>query len=199
MSLPTIPATRGGRSGSRARVLGDLFGSSVAARLVLVVSAAALIALSAQVALPLPGTPVPFTLQTFAVLVLAAALGPYEGTAAVGLYLAAGAAGLPVFASGGSGLSGAGVGYLLGMLLAAPVVGLAARRGADRHVAATVALMVTGSLLIYLVGTIWLALALHVGAGTAVRLGVVPFIPGDAVKAAAAGLLLPGLWRLLGR
>lgn len=197
MSVTTEPARR---TSTAPRVLGDLLGRSLAARTARVVVAAAAIALGAQVVVPLPGTPVPFTLQTFAVLVLAAALGPFEGTAAVGLYLAAGAAGAPVFKSGEAGLSGPSVGYLLGMLLAAPVVGLLVLLArADRWVPATVALMVTGSLLVYLVGTVWLALALHVGARTAVSLGVVPFLPGDAVKVAVAAVLLPGLWRLLRR
>lgn len=181
------------------RVLGEFLGRSVAMRIARVAAVAAVIGLCAQVALPLPGTPVPFTLQTFAVLAGAAALGPVEGTGAVGLYVGAGALGVPWFASATAGLAGPSAGYLFGMLLAAPVAGLLAVRGADRHVVPTVALMALGSGLIYLVGTVWLAVSLHVGAGVAVRLGVVPFLAGDAVKAAAAALLLPAAWRLLRR
>jgi biotin transport system substrate-specific component len=181
------------------RVLGELLGSAAAMRVLRVVGVAVAIGLCAQVVVPLPGTPVPFTLQTFAVLAGAAALGPFEGAAAVGLYLAAGAAGVPWFAGAGAGFGGPSAGYLLGMLLAAPVVGLLAARGADRHVAATVGLMALGSTLVYLVGASWLAASIHVDAATAIRLGVVPFLAGDAVKAAGAALLLPGAWRLLRR
>lgn len=169
--------------------------------------AAAAIGLCAQVVVRLPGTPVPFTLQTFAVLVLAAALGSFEGTAAVGVYLLGGAAGLPWFAGGSAGLSAPSAGYLLGMFMAAPVMGLApllalpASGGEPgrRGVAVTVGLTVVSTAIIYLAGTVWLADALHLGAATAVRLGVVPFLPGDTVKAVAAGLLLPAAWRLLRR
>lgn len=192
MSSPAV-ATRS------PRVLGELLGGSVVARVARITLVAAAIGLCAQVVVPLPGTPVPFTLQTFAVLAGAAALGPSEGTGAVGLYVALGAVGVPWFAGATSGLGGPAAGYLLGMLLAAPVVGLLAARGADRRVLPTVALMAVGSGLVYLVGTSWLAASLHLGAGRALHLGVVPFLPGDAVKAAAAALLLPAAWRLLGR
>jgi len=160
----------------------------------------AFIALLAQVAIPLPFSPVPITGQTFAVLLVGALLGRARGGLSVLLYLLEGAAGLPVFAGGTAGLArllGPTGGYLVGFVVAAAVVGFLAQRGWDRKVGSTALAMLVGNAFIYLFGLPWLA---HfVGAEKAVSLGLLPFIPGDLVKLALAALSLPLGWKLLGR
>ena len=167
-----------------------------------IVLGAALTALAAQVSLPVPGSPVPVTGQTFAVLLTAAALGPARGLAAQALYLVAGMAGLPVFASASHGASvvfGASGGYLVGFLAAAVIAGWGARRGADRSPVRTLVLFALASGVIYLIGTAWLCLDTGMSASAGIAAGVTPFLPGDAVKALLAAGLLPGAWWLAGR
>jgi biotin transport system substrate-specific component len=169
---------------------------------VTIVAAAALTAVAAQIAVPIPGSPVPVTGQTFAVLLTAAALGPLRGLAAQLLYLIVGVIGLPVFAHGthGAGIVfGATGGYLVGFLAAALITGYGARRGADRSPFRTLAVFALASVIIYLIGTTWLCLATGMSASAGISAGVVPFLPGDAVKALLAAVLLPGAWRLAGQ
>lgn len=142
-----------------------------------------LIALSAQVAVPM--VPVPMTLQTFAVLLAGAMLGPAPGAGAVLLYLAAGAMGLPVFSEGGSGLdalSGPTAGYLWSFPIAAALAGWASRKGRLRPWPLGVALLWALHLLILTLGAAWLAR--FIGAEAAVRDGVLPFLIGAGVKSA---------------
>jgi biotin transport system substrate-specific component len=160
----------------------------------LIASGALLLALCAQITIPLPFTPVPITGQTFAVLVLAAALGWRRGVAAVALYIALGVGGLPVFADISSA---AADGYLAGFLLAALVVGWLAERGWDRRPGSAVAAMLAGEIAIYVCGLAWLAG--FVGWAHVVAYGLLPFIAGDAIKLLAAALLLPAVWRVSGR
>jgi biotin transport system substrate-specific component len=167
-----------------------------------VLGAAALIALAAQVSIPIPGTPVPITGQTFAVLLTAAALGPGRGVAAQLVYLLAGVAGLPVFAGAAHGavtVFGASGGYLLEYPLAALLVGYFARRGADRSIPRTLAVYVLASAIIYAIGTLWLCVDTGMSASAGISAGVVPFLPGDAGKALLAAGLLPAAWKLVGR
>lgn len=167
-----------------------------------IVLGAALTALAAQVAVPVPGSPVPVTGQTFAVLLTAAALGPARGLAAQALYLAIGMAGLPVFASASHGpgvVFGASGGYLAGFLAAAVIAGWGARHGADRSPVRTLLLFALASGVIYLIGTAWLCLDTGMSVSAGISAGVAPFLPGDAVKALLAAGLLPGAWRLAGR
>lgn len=167
-----------------------------------IVLGAALTALAAQVSVPVPGSPVPVTGQTFAVLLTAAALGPARGLAAQALYLVAGMAGLPVFASASHGASvvfGASGGYLVGFLAAAVIAGWGARRGADRSPVRTLVLFALASGVIYLIGTAWLCLDTGMSASAGITAGVTPFLLGDAVKALLAAGLLPGAWWLAGR
>lgn len=167
-----------------------------------IVAAAALTAVAAQIAIPIPGSPVPVTGQTFAVLLTAAALGPARGVAAQLLYLLAGVVGLPVFAHGSHGpavVFGASGGYLAGFLAAALIVGYFARRGADRSPVRTLAVYVLASAVIYLIGTTWLCLDTGMSASAGIAAGVTPFLLGDAVKALLAAGLLPGAWKLAGR
>ncbi|GIE90188.1 biotin transporter BioY [Actinoplanes regularis] len=179
-------------------VLADLLSArrSVVRDGLLVVGAAALIGVSAQISVPIPGSPVPVTGQTFAVLLAAAALGPWRGPAACLAYVLAGVAGVPWFAGGSAGLPGVTFGYLIGMVLAAALVGVLARRGADRTPWRVAPTMLLGNLVIYAVGVTWLAVALHLNAQQAIAAGMTPFLPGDALKIALAAGLLPAAWRL---
>jgi biotin transport system substrate-specific component len=160
------------------------------------------IALAAQVVIPLPFTPVPLTGQTFAVLLVGGAYGASRGALTVLAYVTIGALGAGVFAEGAHGvdvlLSATG-GYLVGMLLAAAIVGWAAERGWDRRLLPSVLAMLVGSVVVYAVGASWLAVSLELSPGTAFQLGVEPFLVGDLIKLALAGALLPGAWLGLAR
>ncbi|CAL9445091.1 biotin transporter BioY [Streptomyces sp. enrichment culture] len=165
----------------------------------LVVGGAALTGLAAQIAVPVPGSPVPVTGQTFAALLVGTSLGAGRGFLSLALYALAGIAGVPWFAEGGSGAAAPSFGYVLGMILAATVVGALARRGADRTMLRTAGAMLLGEAIIYAVGVPYLALAADIPAATAVELGLTPFLIGDALKAALAMGLLPAAWRLVKR
>ena len=167
---------------------------------VLVVGLTAVTALSAQVSIPLPFTPVPLTLQTFAVLAGAAALGAERAVLAQVLYLVLAVAGAPVLAGGASGgatVVGATGGYLIGFVVASYVVGKIAERGATRKISATVLAYVAGSAVIYTLGALWLAYSTGNSISWAIANGVVPFLVGDAIKAVAAGAVLPAAWKLV--
>ncbi len=165
----------------------------------LVITGAVLVGLAAQVAVPLPFTPVPLTLQTGAVLLTVAALGSKRGLWSMGLYLMAGVAGVGWFSGGQSGYAFATFGYVVGFLVAALLVGRLAELGADRKVHTTVGLMVLGNLAIYAIGVPGLMLATGMDLGTALAKGVLPFLIGDAIKIAAAAALLPLTWKLVRR
>jgi biotin transport system substrate-specific component len=166
--------------------------------LFLIALGAFLVAALAQVRIPLPFTPVPLTGQTFAVLLVGAALGSVRGAAALALYTTMGALGLPFFAGGASGLaymSGPTLGYLIGFVAAAYVVGLLAERGLERSVRTSLVPFLAGTLVIYLFGAGWLAVLF--GIGQAITLGVLPFLVGDALKLLLAALALPVAWKLV--
>jgi biotin transport system substrate-specific component len=177
------------------RVLADVVAQTWVRNVVLVVGGAAFVGLSAQVVIPLPFTPVPLTLQTFAVLLAGAALGSMRGVLAMLVYAVVGIAGVPWFAEGSSGFSAPSFGYIVGFILAAFVVGRIAEHGATRSVTRTAGLMVVGNLVIYAVGVTWLKFSLGVDWATAVALGLTPFLIGDAIKIAAAAGLLPATWK----
>ncbi|MFI1436266.1 biotin transporter BioY [Streptomyces lydicus] len=184
-------------------VLADLLPAATASRArvrdaALVVGGAALTGLAAQIAVPVPGSPVPVTGQTFAALLVGASLGAGRGLLSLALYALAGLAGLPWFADATSG-AGATFGYIVGMLLAAGLVGGLARRGGDRGVLRTAATMAAGTAVIYGVGVPYLALSMHMSLGQAAAVGLVPFLIGDALKAALAMGALPTAWKLAGR
>lgn len=165
----------------------------------LVLTGTALVAVLNQIAIPLPFTPVPITLGTFGALVVGAGLGPARATASLGLYLVAGTLGVGWFADGASGWQFASFGYVIGFLAAGVAAGALARRGADRNVSGTIGVMLAGAGIVYLCGVPWLAVFLQVDVATALELGVVPFLIGDAIKAVFAALLLPGAWALIAR
>ncbi|WP_030984358.1 biotin transporter BioY [Streptomyces sp. NRRL S-1813] len=185
-------------------VLADLLPAATASRArvrdaALVLGGAALTGIAAQIAVPVPGSPVPVTGQTFAALLVGASLGAGRGLLSLALYALAGIAGMPWFAGGASGVGGATFGYIAGMLLAATVVGALARRGGDRGVLRTAATMAAGTALVYAVGVPYLALSTGMSFGQAVAVGLVPFLIGDALKAALAMGALPTAWKLAGR
>ena len=164
----------------------------VADRAAGILAFALLTALGAFVRIPLPFTPVPITLQTFFVLTAGIYLGSRDAALSQLGYLALGAVGLPVFAGGGAGVGhflGATGGYLVAFPLAAAFVGAAVRPG-DSPARATIVL-VAATLLILALGAAGLAASLDIGAERAIALGVLPFLPGGAVKiAAAVGLVV---------
>jgi biotin transport system substrate-specific component len=166
---------------------------------VLILCGSLLVTLSAQVAIPLPLSPVPISGQTLAVLLLGALLGSRRGSLSVLAYLGQGAAGLPVFAGGQMGLAhllGPRGGYLVGFVAAAWVTGRLAERGWDRRLGSTLLAMLLGNLAIYACGLPWLALF---AGRQALAWGLYPFVVGDLLKLALATALLPTGWRLLGQ
>ncbi len=163
--------------------------------IILVLLFGLLIALSARLVIPLPGSPVPLTGQSFAVLLSGALLGSRRGLAAVMSYLGGGVLGLPVFFGGASGaahLVGPTGGYLLGFAVAALLVGCLAERGFDRRFASSLVMMILGQASIYLFGLLWLSR--FVPFGHLLRLGLYPFLLGDALKLALAAVALPSAW-----
>ena len=146
-----------------------------------------LIALSAQVAIPLPFTPVPVTLQTFAVILTGCLLGSGRGALAALAYLAEGSIGLPFFSGGTAGLAhllGPTGGYLVGCVAAAFAAGFLAERGLARRWAGRLMTLVAADLAVFVFGVTWLGA--FTGMGKAVTLGFLPFVVGDALKVAAA-------------
>lgn len=172
-------------------------------QLMLVVAFSLLTALSAQLVIPLPWTPVPITGQTFAVLLTGALLGSRMGAFAMILYLVEGASGLPFFRSGQGGIHylmlSPTAGYLFSYPLAAFLTGWLAERGWDKSYVKAALAMLLGSLVILLCGWSYLAALYAPSALAAWRAGVEPFILGDAVKIALAAAVLPSGWAILRR
>jgi biotin transport system substrate-specific component len=168
----------------------------------LVVAGAGFVALAAQVEIHLGFTPVPITLQTFAVLLVGAALGSVLGVAALALYLLVGMVGAPVYSGGEGGwewIEGATGGYLVGFVLAAGVAGLLAERQWDRRLATAVTALLTGNVLVYVFGLPWLAHVADLGWQETFEQGLYPFVVGDLAKLYLAGALLPAAWGLVKR
>jgi biotin transport system substrate-specific component len=162
----------------------------------LVAGAGLLTALAAQIAIPVPWSPVPITGQTFAVLLSGAVLGARRAFLAQALYLAEGAAGLPVFAGGTGGalvFAGPTAGYLAAFPFAAAATGWLAGRGWDRRFPTMAAAMLLGSAVIFACGLA--GLARFVPGERLLAAGLLPFVPGDLVKTALAALAFPALWR----
>ena len=176
--------------------------AGVAADAALVAAGAALVALAAQVEFDLPFTPVPITGQTFAVLLVGAALGSIRGLASLAVYVAAGVVGAPVYAGGEGGwewLSGATGGYLVGFVVAAALTGRLAERRWDRRFPSALAALLTGNVVVYAFGLPWLAHVADAGFEQTLELGLYPFVVGDLLKLYLAGALLPSAWRLVER
>lgn len=186
-----------------------IFSRRLAIDIVLIASGAALTAIAAQIVVPL--WPVPMTLQTFAVLLVGTTLGPLRGVLSMGLYLAVGVLGLPVFAQATSGslFSLTSGGFIIGFILAAALVGWLAQREWDRKVVGTLVSFLAGTVVIYAVGLPWLYVSLsNLGSGVwhdylgfdsvlsaTVGAGILPFLVGDLLKSLLAAALLPLAWR----
>jgi len=183
------------------RVLADVVAQTWVRNLVLVAGGAAFVGLSAQIFFYLPWNPaVPVTLQTFAVVLSAAALGSVRGVLSMLLYAVAGVVGVPWFAEGSSGYAAPSFGYIIGFIVAAFVVGRIAEHGATRTFARSVGLMILGNVIIYVIGATWLKYNLGIpwfGAESAWAYGVRDFIVGDVLKILAAAGLLPLAWAAL--
>ncbi len=168
----------------------------------LVAAGIALLILASRVAIPIPGTPVPFVLTNFGVLVVGGSLGLRRGaTAALG-YVLLGALGLPVFAESRGGIAvllGASGGYLLGFIAAASLVGRLAELGWDRRFGGAIGATLLGTAVIYLIGVPWLAVTAGLSAGDAIAKGLAPFVIADVVKLLAAAVLFPATWWVVGR
>ncbi|MCU1667766.1 MAG: BioY protein [Blastococcus sp.] len=193
-SVPALP--------SRPLVLADLVPAVRARNAVLVAGGVLLMALLAQISIPVPGSPVPITGQTLGVVLTAAALGPSRGVLTQVFYILAGMVGLPFFSEATHGVDvvfGATGGYLVGFIPAAYLIGLAARRGADRNPLKAVPLFIAGQAIIFAVGVPWLAAVAHLNAGQALAAGFYPFILGGVVKAAVAAAVLGVAWRFTRR
>ena len=165
-------------------------------------------AAAAQVSVPLGFTPVPLVLQDMVVLIGGAALGSRLGMSAQILYLAAGIAGLPVFAAspvlpqGPLRLLGPTGGYLISYPIAAFLTGYLAERGFDRRYWTSVLAMAAGLVVIFAFGVTWIALFARpaaVGFAAALRTGFYPFVAGDIFKIFLGAAVLPGVWKLTGR
>jgi biotin transport system substrate-specific component len=166
----------------------------------LVLCASAIIAIAAQVAIPIPGTVVPLTMQPLAVLLVGVTLGSTRGAAAAALYLLEGCSGMPVFSQGHGGaiwLAGPTAGYLLSYPFAAFVAGWFSERGWGSTIVRAVAGMLAALAVIYLGGWTWLAA--FIGAQSAWLGGVRPFVLADILKVAVGASLLPQLQRLISR
>ena len=192
-------------------ILGTLVAGSTldrALRIAAVLLVTTLTAIAAQVSVPLPFTPVPFTLQPMVVLLGGAALGARLGMASQVLYLALGMAGLPVFAAsailpqGIFRLLGPTGGYLMSYPIAAFVTGTLAERGFDRRYITSVIAMAAGLAIVFTGGVLWLAWfarPAHSGLTGALQTGLYPFLPADIIKICVAAAVMPGIWRLMGR
>jgi biotin transport system substrate-specific component len=167
---------------------------------ILIVSGALFIYLTSLVVVP--HEPVPWTGQTFGVLMAGGALGLRRGFLAVGLYVLLGYVGLPFFAEGKSGASvilGATGGYLIGFMVAGAVVGRLAELGWDRRFGGALGMMLVGSAIIYAIGLPWLGAVANLTPSETIAAGFTPFIVWDAIKLTVAAGIFPVAWWLLGR
>ena len=184
----------------------DSRGLLIAERLGAVAFVTVLTAAAAQISVPLPFTPVPFTFQPMIVLLGAMALGSRLGAASQVLYLMLGVLGVPVFAAsplpqGIARLIGPTGGYLMAYPAAAFVAGWLAERGLDRRYLTSVAAMACGLAIVFASGVSWLALYVNAGRGmgAALAAGLYPFIIKDLVKLLLAAAVMPRVWAFTGR
>jgi biotin transport system substrate-specific component len=183
-----VPIALGERISTRAR------------HAILIVIGAAFVALCAQIVIPTQ--PVPFTGQTFGVLVVGGALGLRRGGAALLLYLAIGAIGAPIYAEGKAGVDivqGVTGGYLIGFVVSAAVVGRFAELGWDRRLPGALAAFAIGTLIIYAFGVPWLKAVTGLSWAEAIQVGMTTFLVWDAAKVLIAAAIFPTAWWLIGR
>jgi biotin transport system substrate-specific component len=170
--------------------------------IVLVITGALFIYLTARIVIPIPGNPVPITGQTFGVLLVGGALGLRRGFSAVSLYVLLGIVGLPFFAEGKGGISvilGVRGGYLIGYVAMGAVVGRLAELGWDRKLVGALGAMLVGSIVLYGIALPWLKVVTGMTWQETIETGLVPFILGDTIKAVLAAVLFPVAWWVVGR
>ena len=185
-----VPIRVGERMGSRLR------------HIALIAIGAALIFASSRVSIPVPGSPVPITGQTFGVLLVGGALGFRRGLASTVLYVLIGLIGLPFFAEGKGGVQvilGATGGYIVGFLVAGSLVGRLAELGWDRRIVGALGAMAIGNVVIYLIGVPWLMAVAHMDLAAGIKNGLTPFILGDAIKLILAAITFQIAWWVVGR
>ena len=164
----------------------------------MVFAGAFLTALFAQFSIPVPGSPVPITGQTLAVVLVGSSLGAHRGALSLSLYLAMGLI-FPFYSDGGSGpevLFGTNGGYLFGFVIAAYAIGWLSERGADRQLAVAFLSFIVAQLIVFGLGLPWLKIAADLDWSTTVSAGFTPFIVGGLVKAAIAAAAMPAAWKL---
>lgn len=189
-----------GRPGTLADLIPGTGAGALVRDAALVVAGAALTGLAAQIAFTIPSiSPVPFTMQTFAVLLVGASFGMLRGALSMAVYLAAGLAGVPWFAEQSAGYEAAQatMGYLLGFVVAAAVVGYLSQRGNDRHFLSSTAEMFLGTVIIYAFGVPVLMNVMNLDLATGLEWGLYPFVITDTLKVLAAAGLLPLAWRIV--
>ena len=164
--------------------------------ILLVLGGVAFLSIMSQVLIPLPYTPVPISLGTFGVTLMALLYGRKLGTATILSYVVAGSLGAPIFAGGkaGSLFSPTG-GYILGYIIAVVILGYLADRGVTKSYVKTILSLILSSAIILTLGS--LVLSLFVPGKNAFMIGVLPFLPGDALKSTTVTLLLPTLWKFI--
>ena len=176
--------------------------STALSNAVFVVSGVLGLAVLAQIAIPVPGSPVPVTGQTLGVLILGTAYGSTLGFTTFAIYLLAGIAGAPVFANSGHGLDriiGATGGYLIGMLVATFVLGQLARFRLDQNFLTALPSMLIGTVTTFSFGLVWLHQYTGQSWSWTINAGLTPFIFGEVLKIAIAGTSLPVIWRVVNR
>ena len=169
---------------------------------VLVVSGVLGLAALAQIALPVPGSPVPVTGQTLGVLILGTAYGSTLGVTTFALYILVGIAGAPVFANSAHGLdriAGPTGGYLVGMLIATFILGQLARFRLDQKFLTALPSMLIGTVTTFAFGLVWLQQYTGKSWSWTFNAGLTPFIFGEMLKIAIAGTSLPVVWRVVNR
>lgn len=185
----------------RGLVLADAIPGARVRDIALVLAGAGLTALLAQVAIPVPPSPVPVTGQTLAVGLVGATLGARRGTAAMLLYALLGLF-LPVYAEGNSGwdvITGASGGYIIGFIFATGVVGYLAERGADRKVLTAFVSFVAAQLIVFAFGLVGLKLAVGQDWSWTIHNGFAIFIVGGIIKAIVGAIVLPSAWQIVRR
>ena len=180
--------------------------SSALTQVLFVAAGVAFIALLAQIAIPVPGSPVPVTGQTLAVLLIGTTYGARLGVLTFATYLLAGVAGAPIFAPSGTSanhgidrLIGATGGYLVGMLVASLVLGYLADRKADQKFRTSFPALLFGDAIIFTLGLLWLQQTLDLSWSKTIAAGFTPFILGEALKIAITATSLPLVWRRISR
>jgi len=171
-----------------------------------VVGGIGFISLLAQIAIPVPGSPVPVTGQTLAVLLIGTTYGARLGFITFATYLLAGIAGAPIFAPSATAAShgldrllGATGGYLVGMLVASLLLGYLADRKADQKFRTSFPALLLGDLVIFTFGLAWLHASLDMTWAATFKAGLTPFILGEALKIAITATSLPLVWRKISR